>query len=93
MRAASVDLERGVLDDLRGQQAGGLAQLRPGETCQFKRVSAKEARSALLLLEEEVARTMSSLRPLHRKLSSKNLLGANLIGGVCDTMEGEPDAG
>jgi 5-oxoprolinase (ATP-hydrolysing) subunit C len=72
---------------------GRLAQLRPGETCQFKRVSAKEARSALLLLEEEVARTMSSLRPLHRKLSSKNLLGANLIGGVCDTMDGEPDAG
>jgi 5-oxoprolinase (ATP-hydrolysing) subunit C len=72
---------------------GRLAQLRPGETCRFKLIGAKEARSALLLLEEEVARTMSCLCPLRRKLSTRNLFEANLIDGVCDAPDGEPDAG
>jgi biotin-dependent carboxylase-like uncharacterized protein len=72
---------------------GRLAQMFPGEKCRFKMVSAKEARSALLLIEEEVARTMSCLCPLRRKFTTKSLLETNLIDGVCDPPDGEPDAG
>src|SRR2546423_3270873 len=60
---------------------GRLAQMRPGETCRFKMVSTMEAREALLRLQEEVAETISCLRPLRQKLTSKTLLKANLIDG------------
>lgn len=63
---------------------GRLAQMRPGETCRFRQVSAAEARAALLAREEEVAGTPHSLRPLRRTPTSESLLGANLIGGVFD---------
>jgi 5-oxoprolinase (ATP-hydrolysing) subunit C len=68
---------------------GRLAQMRPGETCRFEMVSAREAREALLRLEEEIAETISCLRPLPEKLASKSLLEANLINGVFDPLNGE----
>jgi biotin-dependent carboxylase-like uncharacterized protein len=66
---------------------GRLAQLRPGETCRFKMVSTKDAREALLRLEEEVAKTIFFLSPLRQKLTSKSLFEANLIDGVFDPFE------
>jgi len=69
---------------------GRLAQMRPGETCRFKMISAREARSALLQLEDEVAAMpVSCFRPLRQNLTTKNLFAANLIGGVCDPFAGE----
>ncbi len=72
---------------------GRLAQMRPGETCRFKLVSQKEARSALLRLEEEVATATFCLRPLRRRFTNKNLFETNLIDGVCDPFAGEPAGG
>lgn len=68
---------------------GRLAQMRPGETCRFKMVSANEARAALLQLEEEIAGTVSRLRPLRQRLTSKSLFEANLIDGVFDPFTSE----
>lgn len=66
-----------------------LAQMRPGETCGFKEVSAAEAGAALLRREDEIAETVHSLRPLCRVLTSERLLDANLIDGVVDPLDNE----
>jgi len=68
---------------------GRLAQLRPGETCRFRAVSAAEARAAFLAREDEIATTVERLRPLRRVLTSENLFEANLIDGVVDPLNGE----
>jgi 5-oxoprolinase (ATP-hydrolysing) subunit C len=68
---------------------GGLAQMRPGETCRFRAVSAAEAREALLALEDEIATTQQRLRPLRRAPTSESLFDANLIDGVVDPLCGE----
>ncbi|MGH6936519.1 MAG: biotin-dependent carboxyltransferase family protein, partial [Methylocella sp.] len=52
---------------------GRLAQMRPGETCRFRAVSVADARVALLRREEEIAQTISQLRPLPRTLTSELL--------------------
>jgi len=72
---------------------GRLAQMRPGETCHFRAVSAAEARAALLMCEDEIATTQQRLRPLGRALTSEILLKANLIGGVVDPLDGERTEG
>jgi 5-oxoprolinase (ATP-hydrolysing) subunit C len=72
---------------------GRLAQMRPGETCRFKRVSVTVAQAAFLRLDEEVAKTVSSLRPLRQMLTSKNLFEANLIDGVLDPLNAERTGG
>jgi 5-oxoprolinase (ATP-hydrolysing) subunit C len=72
---------------------GRLAQMRPGETCRFRTVSVAEARAALLRLEEDVAQTVSRLRPLPRILTSELLLEANLIDGVVDPLRGKGTRG
>ncbi len=61
---------------------GRLAQLRPGETCRFTKVSVEEARTALLAREAEVAGTERHLRPFRRQPSTQDLLRHNLIEGV-----------
>ncbi|MGD0635340.1 MAG: biotin-dependent carboxyltransferase family protein [Beijerinckiaceae bacterium] len=63
---------------------GRLAQLRPGESCHFIKVSSEEARAALLALEDQVNGTPSFLQPLKRIPTTETLLAANLIGGVTD---------
>jgi biotin-dependent carboxylase-like uncharacterized protein len=68
---------------------GRLAQMRPGETCRFRAVSAAEAGAALLRLEDEIATTQQRLRPLRRELTSERLFEANLIDGVVDPLGGE----
>lgn len=68
---------------------GWLAQMRPGETCRFRKASVSEARAALLRLEDEIATTPRRLRPLRRSPTSENLLDANLIGGVVDPLNSE----
>jgi 5-oxoprolinase (ATP-hydrolysing) subunit C len=72
---------------------GRLAQMRPGETCHFRAVSAAEARAALLMCEDEIATTLQRLRPLRRELTSESLFEANLIGGVVDPLDGERTEG
>lgn len=72
---------------------GRLAQMRPGETCRFRAVSAAEARAALLLREDEIAETVNCLRPLRRALTSESLFEANLIDGIVDPLDGEPTGG
>lgn len=68
---------------------GRLAQLRPGESCRFRKVSAGEAREALLRLEDEIAAVHQHLRPLRRRFTSEYLLSVNLIGGVTDPLAGD----
>jgi hypothetical protein len=65
---------------------GRLAQLRPGESCRFAKVTADEARTTLLALEDEIAETASHMVPLRRELTSKLLLEANLIDGFTDAL-------
>jgi 5-oxoprolinase (ATP-hydrolysing) subunit C len=72
---------------------GRLAQMRPGERCRFKMAGADEARAALLRLEEDIAGTVSHLRPFRQKLTTKRLLEANLIDGVADPLIGERTEG
>ena len=72
---------------------GRLAQLRPGESCRFRAVSAAEARTALLALEDEIAKTHQRLRPLRRALTSERLFESNLIGGVVDPLDSEETGG
>lgn len=69
---------------------GRLAQMFPGETCQFSKVSIEEARAALFALEDEIAETPSRLRPLRRDLSSSELLGTNLIDGFVNANDQIP---
>ncbi len=68
---------------------GRLAQMRPGETCRFREASVTQARAALLQLDEEIAKTISCMRPLRRRLTSEILLQANLIGGVAGPLDFE----
>ncbi|HTV33575.1 MAG TPA: biotin-dependent carboxyltransferase family protein [Methylocella sp.] len=66
---------------------GRLAQMRPGEICRFMPVSAAEARCALLALENDIAATARSLRPLHPSLTTEWLLSVNLIDGVHNPLK------
>jgi len=68
---------------------GRLTQMRPGETCCFREVSAAEARVALFACEDEITMTVQRLRPLRRALTSERLFEANLIGGVVDPLANE----
>jgi len=68
---------------------GRLAQMRPGETCHFQEVCVAGARTALLTREDEIAKTVKSLHPLRRALTSETLFAANLIDGVVDPLDGE----
>ena len=61
---------------------GRLAQLRPGETCRFARLTLEEARAALLALRAKLATARDRLMPLRRVPSAASLAGANLVGGV-----------
>ncbi len=72
---------------------GRLAQMRPGETCGFRAVSVAEARAALSTREDEVAKTLQWLRPLHRPLTSERLFEANLIDGFIDPLDGGQPGG
>jgi 5-oxoprolinase (ATP-hydrolysing) subunit C len=72
---------------------GGLAQMRPRETCSFREVSVAEARAALLQCEDAIATTRQRLCPLRRELASENLFEANLIGGVVDPLDSERTGG
>jgi biotin-dependent carboxylase-like uncharacterized protein len=72
---------------------GRLAQMRPGESCRFRQVSATEARMALLAREAEVAGTPHCLHLLRRIPTSRNLFEANLIDGVVDPLAGERTEG
>ena len=65
---------------------GRLAQMRPGESCRFRAVSADEARAAFFAREDEIAATPQRLHPLLRALTSERLFEANLIGGVIDPL-------
>lgn len=67
---------------------GSLAQMRPGETCHFRAVSAGEAREALFKLEAELSTVRERLTPLRRMPASQDLLEANLIDGVIDPLDG-----
>ena len=66
---------------------GRLAQLRPGDTCRFQIVDAETARTALLALEDQLARGPTLAR-LTRVPTAETLLAANLIGGVVDGRDG-----
>jgi len=72
---------------------GRLAQLRPGETCRFRKVSVAETRAALFAREDEIAATPQRLRPLRRALTSENLFESNLIDGVVDPLDSERSEG
>jgi len=72
---------------------GRLAQLRPGETCCFREVSAAEARAVLLACEDEITTTVQRLRLLRLALTSERLFEANLIGGVVDPLANEQNEG
>jgi biotin-dependent carboxylase-like uncharacterized protein len=67
---------------------GELAQMRPGAPCRFSVISVDEARAAFIAREDEVATTVSRLRPLPRAPTSEMLLDANLIDGVINAAEG-----
>ncbi len=66
---------------------GRLAQMRPGESCRFRRVNLDEARAALAALDREIATTPTRLRPLAREITSAWLLENNLIDGVVSMPE------
>ena len=63
---------------------GRLAQLRPGETCRFTRLTPDAARATLLALQGRLATTGDRLVPLRRVPSAASLAGENLVGGVTD---------
>jgi biotin-dependent carboxylase-like uncharacterized protein len=66
---------------------GRLAQMRPGETCRFSRISVDEARNAWLQCEDAIAETQRFLRPLRREPTNEDLLRINLSSGVIDVDE------
>jgi biotin-dependent carboxylase-like uncharacterized protein len=67
---------------------GRLAQMRPGESCRFRRASLDEARAALREMDQAIATTTARLRPLRREMTSAWLLGNNLIDGVVTSLKG-----
>jgi 5-oxoprolinase (ATP-hydrolysing) subunit C len=64
-----------------GADIGRLAQLRPGETLRFRKVSWKEAIAARAALKNKLA-AEAILTPLAAEMSTEKLLAVNLIGGV-----------
>jgi biotin-dependent carboxylase-like uncharacterized protein len=66
---------------------GRLAQMRPGAEINFVQITVEEARSALLTLEDEIAKTLSHLEPLQAQFSSDHLLSHNLIGGFINSLK------
>jgi biotin-dependent carboxylase-like uncharacterized protein len=66
---------------------GRLAQMRPGESCRFRRASLDEARAALSAIDREIATTKMRLRPLGREMTPAWLLENNLIDGVVDAPQ------
>ena len=67
---------------------GRLAQMRPGESCRFRRASLDEARAALFAMDREIGATPGRLRPFAQEITPAWLLQHNLIDGVVRAPEG-----
>jgi biotin-dependent carboxylase-like uncharacterized protein len=67
---------------------GRLAQMRPGESCRFRRASLDGARAALRDMDRQITATPARLRPPRREMTPAWLLENNLIDGVVKTREG-----